>query len=262
MWISAMPESRITSIWWVRSGWLRIGRIGFGLRSEKGYIRAPLPAARMTPAMRPSRSATRLFLELAAHELPHDAHGVEGANLLALLERTAADTHWRLGEPRAALRQPRRELRLEVEAVGLDVHALDERRPIHLVAGHQIRHLRPVEQSSRRAHEQVAHAVGEPHPFDRSLEPAAIDDVGAAGEDRLEQRHVVPRIVFQVSVLVDVNVAGRECPEMLEDAAAPDVLGHEDDRQARQMEPRQDVARPVLRAVVAGEDFQLEAGVD
>src|SRR5262245_16237368 len=137
MWISAMPESRITSIWWVRSGRLRIGRIGLGLRSEKGYIRAPLPAARMTPAMRPSRSATRLLLELAAHELAHHAHGVEGANLLALLERAAAKAHRGLGKPRAALRQPGRELCLDVEAVGLDVDPVDERGAIHLVAGHQ-----------------------------------------------------------------------------------------------------------------------------
>src|SRR5262245_57485019 len=136
MWISAMPESRITSIWWVRSGRLRIGRIGLGLRSENGYIRAPLPAARMTPAMRPSRSATRLLLELAAHQFAHHAHGVEGANLLALLERAPAEADGRLREPRAALRQPRRELRLEVEAVGVDVHLLDERGAIHLVAGH------------------------------------------------------------------------------------------------------------------------------
>ena len=52
---SVMPQSRITSIWWASSGRLRIGRIGFGLRSENGYIRAPLPAARITPTIRLSR---------------------------------------------------------------------------------------------------------------------------------------------------------------------------------------------------------------
>ena len=56
-----MPQSRITSIWWASSGRFRIGRIGFGLRSENGYIRAPLPAARMTP--------TIAFVETASHGL-------------------------------------------------------------------------------------------------------------------------------------------------------------------------------------------------
>src|SRR5687767_15122307 len=128
-----MPQSRITSIWCERSGRFRIGRIGFGLRSENGYIRAPLPAARMTPTIVLSRllamgPALGWFAHhLAANQLAHHPHGVERANLLALFERASRKADRHFAEPRAALRQPRGELRLEVEPVRVDPKALDER---------------------------------------------------------------------------------------------------------------------------------------
>src|SRR5688572_14713902 len=111
---SEMPQSRITSSWWASSGRFRIGRIGFGLRSENGYIRAPLPAARMTPTMAVSKLAMRR--DFAANQLAHHTHRVERANLLAFLEGASRKADRHLGEPRAALRQPGRELGLEVEA--------------------------------------------------------------------------------------------------------------------------------------------------
>src|SRR5687768_5104680 len=117
---SAMPHSRMTSSWWASSGRLRIGRIGFGLRSENGYMRAPLPAARMTPTSAVSKLAMGgacVFTgDFAANQLAHDAHRIERANFLAFLEGAPGKTYRHFGEARAALRQPRRELRLEVEA--------------------------------------------------------------------------------------------------------------------------------------------------
>src|SRR5436190_11994825 len=122
---SAMPHSRITSIWWASSGRFRIGRIGLGLRSENGYIRAPLPAARMTPTICPSRLlAMGLALHLAANQFAHHADRVESADLLAFLEGASRKTDRHFGEPRAPLRQPRRELGLEIEAVGVDADTL------------------------------------------------------------------------------------------------------------------------------------------
>ena len=179
-----MPQSRITSIWWASSGRLRIGRIGFGLRSENGYIRAPLPAARMTPTIRSFRSPTRLSRDLAAHQLAHHAHRVERADLLALFERPAAEADRHLGEPRAALRQPRRELGLEVEAVGLDVQVPG--RATRDTSCSTSSGRRPARRRAARAaadHRQVAHPVEPPHLLDRSLEAAAVDDVGRAGQD-------------------------------------------------------------------------------
>src|SRR5688572_5416769 len=129
MWTLEMPQSRITSIWWARSGRFRIGRIGFGLRSENGYIRAPLPAARITPTMVGSLTM-RFARHLAADQLAHDAHRVERANLLAFFERPSGKTHRHFGEPRAALRQPRREFRLEIETVRVNAQAVDERRAV------------------------------------------------------------------------------------------------------------------------------------
>src|SRR5688572_12886321 len=122
---SVMPQSRMTSIWCERRGGLRIGRIGFGLRSENGYMRAPLPPGRMTPTMRPPRLSTRFSRDLAANQLTHHAHGIEGANLLAFFERASRKPDRDFREARAALRQPRGELGFEIESVGLDVHTFD-----------------------------------------------------------------------------------------------------------------------------------------
>src|SRR5687768_8927333 len=119
---SVMPHSRITSIWCESSGRFRMGRIGLGLRSEKGYMRAPLPAARMTPTMRPPRLSTRFSGHLAANQLAHHPHRVERANLLAFLEGAPGKRHRDFGEARAALRQPRREFGFEIKSVGVDVH--------------------------------------------------------------------------------------------------------------------------------------------
>src|SRR5688572_23736142 len=99
--MSLMPLSRITSIWWASSGRLRIGRIGFGLRSENGYIRAPLPAARMTPTIRSFKLPTRFSRDFAANQFAHHPHGIEGANLLSFFEGAAAEADRHLGEPRA-----------------------------------------------------------------------------------------------------------------------------------------------------------------
>src|SRR6185436_3983953 len=118
--MSAMPQSRITSIWWASNGRFRIGRIGFGCRSENGNMRAPLPAARMTPAIRSLSSGTGFTREFAAHQLAHDAHGVKGADFLALFEGAAVKADWHLGESRSPLGEPGRELCFEIEAVGAD----------------------------------------------------------------------------------------------------------------------------------------------
>src|SRR6478735_1076209 len=103
---SAMPQSRMTSIWWARSGRFRIGRIGFGDRSENGYIRAPFPAARITPTIRSSKptfagaAAGKLAMgfaaDLAADQFAHHAHRIKGADLLAFLEGASrkADRHF------------------------------------------------------------------------------------------------------------------------------------------------------------------------
>src|SRR5262245_60978337 len=112
---SVMPLSRITSIWWASSGRFRIGRIGLGLRSENGYIRAPLPAARMTPTIALSVLAMSLARHLATQQLAHHAHRVEGADLLAFLERASRKAHRHFREARAPLRQPRGELSFEIK---------------------------------------------------------------------------------------------------------------------------------------------------
>ena len=47
-------------------------------------------------------------------------------------------------------------------------------------------------------------------------------------EERLKQRNVVARVVFEIGVLMDVNVAGRQRPEMLQHPAASDIVGEDE----------------------------------
>src|SRR6478735_451756 len=115
MWMSTIPASRMTSIWYASSGRFRTGRIGFGRWSENGYILAPLPAARITPTISPL--ATGFSGHLAAHQFAHHPHGIEGAYLLAFFERAAFEPDRYFGEARAALGKARRELGLEVEGI-------------------------------------------------------------------------------------------------------------------------------------------------
>ncbi len=81
-------------------------------------------------------------------------------------------------------------------------------------------------------------------------------------EQGSEHRNVVLGVVFEVRVLMHQNVAGGECPQMLDDAATADVVGHQDDFHTGQREPGQDVARAITRAVIADENLQGEASVD
>src|SRR5215218_9418319 len=126
MWTSEMPQSRITSIWWASSGRLRIGRIGFGERSENGYIRAPLPAARITPTMRPWRLTMRFAGDLAPDQLAHHAHRVERADFFPFFEGATGKADRHFSEAGAALGKPRREFGLEIKAVGGDLHSRDQ----------------------------------------------------------------------------------------------------------------------------------------
>jgi hypothetical protein len=86
-------------------------------------------------------------------------------------------------------------------------------------------------------------------------------DIGGVVQQRLEQRYVIVRVVLEIGVLVHEHVTGRERPEVLDHAATADVLRHEDDLGAWQLQAAQDVARAVVRAIVADEHFELEAGI-
>src|SRR6188472_3528549 len=112
------PRSRMTATCRAIKGWLRMGRIGLGCCSENGYMRAPLPAARMTPTIRFPKSGNAFPLELAAHQFAHHPHRVERPDFLAFLERSPVEADRHLCKSCAALGEPRGEFGLEVEAVG------------------------------------------------------------------------------------------------------------------------------------------------
>src|SRR5262245_16358491 len=147
-------------------------------------MRAPLPAARMTPAMRPLSSTTWFPYDLAAGQFPHHPDRVERPNLLALFKAAAVKADWHLGKSRPPLGEAGGEFRFEVEAIGPDLQPTDHGRAIHLVARHQVRNRHVVQHAAGRAHRQVPEAVEPPHAVDRSLEAAAVHDIGPSGKKR------------------------------------------------------------------------------
>ncbi len=181
-----MPQSRITSIWWASRGRFRIGRIGFGLRSENGYIRAPLPAARMTPTIWLSRLSAMGFAGRFARTLQRISSRITRTASNARIFLPSSNVRPEKLTGTSVNRAPRCASRAVNSASKSNPFAsmrrpLIERRPVHLVAGHQVGNVHAIQHAGGARHRQVADPVEEPHAFDRALETAAVDDVGAIG---------------------------------------------------------------------------------
>ena len=89
-------------------------------------------------------------------------------------------------------------------------------------------------------------------------EARAVDDVGAALADQLDELRKLLRRVLEVGVLDDDEVAGDLLEAAPQRRALAAVLRLEDQLELQLLgQPRQDVARPVLRPVV--HDDQLDA---
>jgi hypothetical protein len=196
-----------------------------------------------------------------AHDRPHRGERVLQADLLALLVRAAVVRDGHLEDPVAAARHLGRDLRLDAEAAGLDRHRLDDLAAKHLVAGLHVGEVQVGEHVRGERQEAVAHRVPEVQDSPRAAaeEARAVDDVGVTLLDRRQQLEVLHRVVLEVGVLHDHDVA-RGVPE-------PDghrrafalVLRLEEHADALDaVHLAQDLARPVLRPVVDDQDLLLD----
>ena len=146
-----------------------------------------------------------------AHDRPEGRDGVLPADLLAFLVGAPVVRDRHLVDPVAAPRDLRRDLGLEAEAVRLDGDRLDDLAAKHLVAGLHVGEVQVGEHVGGERQETVADRVPEVEDAASAAaqEARAVHDVGVALGDRGEQLEVLHRVVFEVGVLHDHDVAGR-----------------------------------------------------
>ena len=116
-----------------------------------------------------------------------------------------------LVEGAAAPREPGGDLGIEAEAVLLQLDCLDDLAPEDLVAGLHVGEVEVGEAVGQQGQQPVGdHVPEKQHPVRVAAgEARAVDHVGVVLEDRRDQPRVVGRVVFQVGVLDDDDVAGR-----------------------------------------------------
>ena len=98
-------------------------------------------------------------------------------------------------------------------------------------------------------------------PARRSEEARAVDDVGTPFENGLQQHRVLARVVLEVGVLDDDDVAGGFADAASHRGALALVLALQQDADAvAPVELGEDVPRPIARPVVDDDEFLFDAG--
>ena len=173
--------------------------------------------------------------EAVTEERPDRRHRVLPADLLAFGHRAAvvADRHF--VEPDVPLRQLGRQLRLDAEAIAVERRLLEDVAADRLVAGLHVRQVDVVEDVGQPGQEMVRDAV--PVEQDFALrgggEARAEDRVGLPFQDRRDQRRIVARVVFEVRVLDQADVAAHFLNRAADRGPLPHVLRLAEDADAR-----------------------------
>jgi hypothetical protein len=102
----------------------------------------------------------------------------------------------------------------------------------------------------------------EEHAVRPAQKTAAVDDVGPAVQDGLEELRILPGIVFQVGVLDKDDIALGVRESRLQRPSLAGVLLVEENLGLRRGEFRKDLARPVGRPVIDDDDLLLQTDVD
>ena len=192
---------------------------------------------------------------------PERGEGVLQADLLPFLVGPAVVRDRHLVDAVAAPRDLRGDLRLDPEPARFDRDRLDDLAAEHLVAGLHVGQVQVGEHVRRERQHPVPDRV--PEVEDAALaaseEPRAVHDVGVSLLDRPEQLRVLARVVLEVRVLDDDDVAGRLLKTRRDRGALSHVLRLQEDPDAvLAVHLAQDVARAVLRAVVDDDDLLLD----
>src|SRR5215210_676449 len=201
--------------------------------------------------------------EAVLDDRPQGLEGVLPADLLAFAVGAAEVADGHLEDPALALGDLGRDLRLHGEVVGADGDRLDQRCPEDLVAGLHVRQVEVGEPVAERGQHPVAEAVAivEDPAAVAGQETRAVDHVGAVFQEGPHQARIVSRVVLEVGVLEEDEVAGRFGDAaadggplalvlpLLEQSEAVRILGGE---------LPQELQAAVLGAVVDDQDLHLE----
>src|SRR6059058_4387808 len=201
-----------------------------------------------------------------AQDRPCRRHGVLPADLLPVrvAPPVVGDRH--LVDAAAQVRHLGGELGLEAEALRADGQALQDVGPENLVAGLHVGEVQVGAHVGEECEQLVADRVPEHEHPARARVARAVDDVGVAVEDRLDEPRVLGGVVLQVGILDDRDVAAHVGDGGPHRGALALVVRLEDEHEAVRRRVRrrgaqllEHGARPVGRAVVDDDDLLWEA---
>ena len=203
--------------------------------------------------------------EPVLEQQPEGLDAVLPADVLALCVAAAVVADGHLVDARVPLGQPRGELGLDAEAVALEGDLLEDVGADGLVAGLHVGQVDVVQRVGDEGQELVGQAVPEEQhgPLLAGGEARAEHRVGVALEDRREHARIVLRVVLQVAVLHDGDVARAlaDGPPDGRPLAPVAVLEEHADAIVPLGQLGEDLARAVLAAVVDGDELDLQTQV-
>ena len=154
------------------------------------------------------------------------------------------------------------DLRLDPEVARLQIQTIGDVADEHLVAGLHVRQVQVGERVGQERQQPVADRVPEIQdamPARRSQKSRTVDDVGLAFEDGLEQQRVFARVVLEVRVLDDDDIAGGLAEAARHGGALALILRLQEHAHAVvPVELGQNRPRPIPRPVVDDDDFRLD----
>src|SRR5688572_1158221 len=196
--------------------------------------------------------------ESVFHQHPEGDDAVLPADLLPLIVAATVVGDRHFVDAVAALEDLGGHLRLDPEAVGAQVEAVQHLAAHHLVAGLHVRQHRVVKDVGEQGQQPVAEIMSEQEDAVAAEEPGAVDDIGAAVDDQLDQLRELLRGVFEIGILNDDDVAADRVKAAADRGAfALVALLQEQSEAVAPLQVGKAVARPVGGTVV--DDDQLDA---
>jgi hypothetical protein len=177
---------------------------------------------------------------------------VPPADLLSLCIRTSGVRDADLEEAPVSAGHLGRDFGLETEAIFFDLDGLEHLSIERLVAGFHVGEVQIREHVRHRREETVAHVVPVVQDTVRTIrtEPASIDDIGSAVEQRGQQLAVFCRVVLEVGVLHHHEISSRLGEASPEGSAFAHVSRLLDDANSRIEDLASALDRAVSRPVV------------